>query len=80
MVFFTLLFRLEVDLLVGSWAAKNVPTLSEKQLKEFDSLLQDVETVDMYNYLLGREEPPQVRVCRVCWVGMNSLSRYKHRN
>ena len=41
---------LEVDLMLGSWAAENLKYLSNNDLLKFKNLL-DEETVDIYNYL-----------------------------
>ena len=39
---------LEVDLLMGSWAVDNVMSLSEKELDQYENLL-NLETLDLYN-------------------------------
>jgi succinate dehydrogenase flavin-adding protein (antitoxin of CptAB toxin-antitoxin module) len=49
--------RLEVDLLLGTWAAKYVPSLTEPELAQYEALLNR-ETLDLYNYVTGREAPP----------------------
>ena len=41
---------LEVDLMLGSWAAENLKYLSNNELLKFEKLV-DEETVDIYNYL-----------------------------
>ena len=41
---------LEVDLMLGSWAAENLKYLSNNDLIKFKNLLNE-ETVDIYNYL-----------------------------
>ena len=48
---------LEVDVLMGSWAHQYVPTLNAQELDEYDELLK-VETVDVFNYIIGKDEPP----------------------
>lgn len=48
---------LEVDLLLGSWAAANVPTLSETQLEEYNLLLEE-ETIDIFNFVSGKDALP----------------------
>lgn len=48
---------LEVDLLMGSWAAANVPTLSNQQLDEYNLLLEE-ETIDIFNYVSGKDPLP----------------------
>ena len=54
------MYRLEVDLLMGSWATEFVPKLSKEELKEFDEVLQ-AETLDMFRYLTGQDDVPEVR-------------------
>jgi len=46
---------LEVDILLGTWAATNVPTLSKKELDEFEVLV-NTETIDIYNILTLRTD------------------------
>lgn len=48
---------LEVDLLLGSWAAEHVMTLSEAQLDEYELLLNQ-ETIDIFNIVNGAMAPP----------------------
>jgi succinate dehydrogenase assembly factor 2 len=48
---------LEADLLMGSWAAKNVPSLTKQELDEYEILLQE-ETIDIYNYISGKDPLP----------------------
>ena len=48
---------LEADLLLGSWAVKNVPTLSEQELDEYELLLKE-ETIDIFNYVSGKDALP----------------------
>ena len=54
-----LLCRLEVDLILGSWANINVPTLSAEELEQFEEILK-LETVDVYNMITGKQEVPEV--------------------
>lgn len=49
---------LEADLLMGSWAVKYVPTLSETDLDDYDIMLKE-ETIDIYNYISGKDELPE---------------------
>lgn len=51
--------RLEVDLLLGSWAEENVPKLSKEQLNHYETIMNQ-QTIDIYNYMTGKEEPPEV--------------------
>ena len=48
---------LEADLLLGSWASINVPTLSESDLNDYELLLKE-ETIDIYNYISGKDPLP----------------------
>lgn len=48
---------LEADLLMGSWAQENVPTLSSKDLDDYEELLKE-ETIDIYNYISGKDPLP----------------------
>ena len=49
---------LEMDLLVGIWAEKQIPQLSESMLQQFEIVL-DQENPDLYKWLTGQEQPPQ---------------------
>ncbi|RYG41286.1 succinate dehydrogenase assembly factor 2 [archaeon] len=40
--------RLEVDLLLGTWAAKNFASLNMEQLAQYEAIINQ-ETVDLYN-------------------------------
>ena len=51
--------RLEVDLILGSWANKNVAGLNEEELQQFEEVLK-LETVDVYNMITGKQEIPEV--------------------
>lgn len=48
---------LEMDLLVGIWAEKKIPQLSEDMLRQFEVVL-DQENPDLYKWLTGQEQPP----------------------
>ena len=48
---------LEADLLLGTWATKNVPTLTEQELDEYELLLKE-ETIDIFNYVSGKDPLP----------------------
>ena len=48
---------LEADLLLGSWASINVPTLSQSDLDDYEKLLKE-ETIDIYNYISGKDPLP----------------------
>jgi len=47
----------EMDLLLGRFAERHLPTFSERQLDLFESLL-DVGDPDLYEWLSGRTVPP----------------------
>lgn len=49
---------LEVDLLLGTWAAENVPSLSVEDLDEFERFV-NLETIDIYNVLTLRSDVPE---------------------
>lgn len=44
---------LEVDLLLGTWAHENVPTLTTTELDEFEDFVNE-ETIDIYNLITLR--------------------------
>ena len=46
---------LEVDLLLGTWAAKNLPGLTAGELDAYEAILNQ-ETTDLYNLLLSKPE------------------------
>lgn len=48
---------LEVDLLLGSWAAQHVPALSVAELDEYEALLNQ-ETIDIFQIVNGQIPPP----------------------
>lgn len=48
---------LEVDLLLGSWADANLGKLNMDQLRAYERIL-NLETVDLFNCLQGKEAPP----------------------
>ena len=48
---------LEMDLLVGIWAEKKIPTLNEANLRQFELIL-DQENPDLYKWLTAQEQPP----------------------
>ena len=49
---------LEADLLLGSWAKENVPSLNEKELEEIELILKE-ETIDVYNYVSKKDPLPE---------------------
>lgn len=48
---------LEADILLGSWASKYVNSLSEEDLDDYELLLNE-ETIDIYNYVSGKDPTP----------------------
>ena len=48
--------RLEVDLLLGSWAAENVFSLSEEEMDEYEDILNQ-ETIDIFNLVNKKIDP-----------------------
>jgi succinate dehydrogenase flavin-adding protein (antitoxin of CptAB toxin-antitoxin module) len=67
---------LEVDLLLGTFAHREVPGMSEAEMDEFEQLV-NLETIDIYNILTLRAKPDAVDngvVRRVVeWVETNPL-------
>jgi len=49
---------LEVDLLLGTWASENVPSLTVDELDEFERFV-NMETIDIYNVLTLRADVPE---------------------
>lgn len=49
---------LEVDLLLGTWANMNVPSLSASDLDEFEDFV-NMETIDIYNFITLRLDVPE---------------------
>lgn len=49
--------RLEVDLLLGTWATEHLHTLNEEELKQYEQLLNR-ETIDIYNFMTGKDTLP----------------------
>lgn len=47
----------QVDLLLGSWAEKNVAGLSLVDMDRYEDIL-NLETVDIFNFITGNAEPP----------------------
>ncbi|CAM9470843.1 unnamed protein product [Laminaria digitata] len=48
---------LEVDLLMGTWAEKNVPHLTIEEMDSYEDIL-NLETVDIFSFIAGNAEPP----------------------
>lgn len=47
----------EMDLIMGSFAERHVPTFSEKELAEYEALLGESDP-DLYEWIAGRAAPP----------------------
>ena len=48
---------LEVDLLLGSWAAENVATLTKEECDAYEHIL-NCETIDIFNFITGKDPIP----------------------
>jgi succinate dehydrogenase assembly factor 2 len=49
---------LEVDLLLGTWASENVPSLDTKDLDDYEDFV-NLETIDIYNIVTLRLDVPE---------------------
>ena len=49
---------LEVDLLLGTWASENVPTLDGDELDQYENFVNQ-ETIDIYNIITLRVDIPE---------------------
>lgn len=49
---------LEVDLLLGTWASDNVPTLNDSELDQYEDFV-NMETIDIYNVITLRLDVPE---------------------
>ena len=63
---------LEVDLLLGTWASINVPSLNADELDEFEKFV-NMETIDIYNVLTLRSDVPEEMGGGVAGDGKRSL-------
>lgn len=48
----------EMDLLLGSFAKKHVPSMSEEELEQFDEILKENDP-NLYNWITGKEPEPE---------------------
>jgi len=55
---FQLIQRLEVDVLLGTWAIENVHLLSLDELNQFEDFV-NIETIDIYNIITLRTDVPE---------------------
>ena len=51
----------EMDIVMGSFARKNVPDFSEEELSLFDMILQENDP-DLYNWLTRKEQVPSEKM------------------
>ncbi|MAI61475.1 MAG: hypothetical protein CBB87_03190 [Micavibrio sp. TMED27] len=51
----------EMDIVMGSFARKNVPDFSEGELSLFDMILQENDP-DLYNWLTRKEQVPSEKM------------------
>ena len=49
---------MEVDVLLGTWASQNVPSLSVAELDEFEEFVNE-ETIDIYNMITLKTDIPE---------------------
>merc|ERR1712070_375806 len=49
---------LELDIMLGDWSSENLKNLGEKELKEYEALL-DQENPDLFKWLTGQLEAPE---------------------
>ena len=49
---------LELDIIVGGWAERHLPGLSDAELASFGEVL-DVENPDLFKWLTGQSETPE---------------------
>lgn len=47
----------EMDLLLGRFAERNLPTFSKQQVERYEALLEHGDN-DLYDWMAGREQPP----------------------
>lgn len=47
----------QVDLLLGTWAEQNVPSLTVEEMDSYEDIL-NLETVDIFNFIAGNADPP----------------------
>jgi antitoxin CptB len=47
----------EMDLLMGSFAKKFIPSFTESELSEYEELLMNNDP-DLYNWIIGKEATP----------------------
>lgn len=48
---------LELDIMLGNWAAANLAALSEAELKQYQAVIA-MENPDLFRWLTGQADPP----------------------
>ena len=66
---------LELDLLVGLWAERNVPHLSMSELTAFEEVL-DIENPDLFKWLTGQEAAPEALRDNASFMVRQKLQTY----
>ncbi len=56
-----------MDLLVGLWAERNLPSMDDSQLAAMETVL-DQENPDLFKWLTGQEEAPQTMQANPAFV------------
>lgn len=49
----------EVDILLGSFARRNLPTFTEVELDQYEALLENYDDPQIYAWAIGRDPVPQ---------------------
>ncbi|MGH1398106.1 MAG: succinate dehydrogenase assembly factor 2 [Alphaproteobacteria bacterium] len=65
----------EMDLILGSFAKKHVPTMSEDELSTFEEILKENDP-NLYNWITGKEPEPDTVKSTV----FESLKAHKYKN
>jgi succinate dehydrogenase flavin-adding protein (antitoxin of CptAB toxin-antitoxin module) len=52
-------YRLEVDILLGTFASLNVDKMNDEEMRQYEDILNQ-ETVDIFNFITGKDEIPEV--------------------
>eukprot|EP00658_Telonema_sp_P-2_P050154 TRINITY_DN38200_c0_g1_i1.p2 TRINITY_DN38200_c0_g1~~TRINITY_DN38200_c0_g1_i1.p2 ORF type:complete len:140 (-),score=57.39 TRINITY_DN38200_c0_g1_i1:15-434(-) len=55
---------LEMDLILGDWAATNLVDMEEFQLRQFEEIL-DMENPDLFKWLTGQEAVPELSLIHI---------------
>ena len=66
---------LELDLLVGLWAERNVPLMSMSDLTAFEEVL-DIENPDLFKWLTGQEAAPEALKDNASFVVRTELNAW----